>query len=290
MLLPDYDSPSALKALLDSRGMAMQKKFGQNFLINSNARNKLVDSLDIKKDTTVWEIGPGLGAMTHLILEKGAKLTVFEIDKGFVSVLKEFFDDYDTFSIVEGDVLKTWKTQFELTGVPDRLFGNLPYNIAATILGDFITEGIRFDSVVITVQKEVALRICAKPGTEDYSSFSILCQWAYNTEPLMDLAGGSFWPRPNVDSRAVRLIKRTDWPCCKDRNCFLKMLRALYVSRRKTIKNNLTQFFSSADTADVVLKKAGISPMTRAETLPLEELLHLSDIVLEYIKDIKERK
>ncbi|MBO7484628.1 MAG: ribosomal RNA small subunit methyltransferase A [Spirochaetaceae bacterium] len=285
MSLPDYNSPSALKAFLDSKGMAMQKKFGQNFLINSNARNKLVDALDVKKDTTVWEIGPGLGAMTHLILEKGAKLTVFEIDKGFASVLKDFFGDYDTFSIVEGDVLKTWKKHFELTGVPDRLFGNLPYNIAATILADFITEGVRFDSVVITVQKEVASRICAKPGTEDYSSFSVLCQWAYNVEPLLDLAGGSFWPRPNVDSRAVRLTKKNNWPCCKDRNCFMKLLRALYVARRKTIKNNLTQFLSNASLADEILMKAGIDSMTRAEKLCLEELLKLSDIVLEYVNE-----
>jgi 16S rRNA (adenine1518-N6/adenine1519-N6)-dimethyltransferase len=279
----DYDSPSALKAFLDSKGMSMQKKFGQNFLINANARKKLADALNITKGSTVWEIGPGLGAETCLLLDKGANVTAFEIDKGFVSALRELFNNYDNFSIVEGDVLKTWKKQLETTGIPDRLFGNLPYNIAATILADFITEGVRFDSVVITVQKEVAMRICAKPGTEDYSSFSVLCQWAYDTEPLMDLAGGCFWPRPNVDSRAVKLTKKQDWPRCKDPGCFMKMLRGLYVSRRKTIKNNLTQFLSDGTAADVILQKAGINPMTRAETLPLEELLHLSDIVLEYI-------
>ena len=278
----DYDSPSALKAFLDSRGMSMQKKFGQNFLINANARKKLSDALNITEGTTVWEIGPGLGAETQQLLENGAILTAFEIDKGFVSALRELFSNYDNFSIVEGDVLKTWKKQFKTTGIPDRLFGNLPYNIAATILADFINEGVRFNSVVITVQKEVAMRICAKPGTEDYSSFSVLCQWAYDTEPLMDLAGGCFWPRPNVESRAVRLTKKQDWPLCKDPDCFMKMLRGLYVSRRKTIKNNMTRFLSDGTAADAVLQKAGINPMTRAETLPLEELLHLSDIVLEY--------
>ena len=278
----DYDSPSALKTFLDSRGMSMQKKFGQNFLINANARKKLSDALNITEGTTVWEIGPGLGAETQQLLENGAILTAFEIDKGFVSALRELFSNYDNFSIVEGDVLKTWKKQFKTTGIPDRLFGNLPYNIAATILADFINEGVRFNSVVITVQKEVAMRICAKPGTEDYSSFSVLCQWAYDTEPLMDLAGGCFWPRPNVESRAVRLTKKQDWPRCKDPDCFMKMLRGLYVSRRKTIKNNMTRFLSDGTAADAVLQKAGINPMTRAETLPLEELLHLSDIVLEY--------
>ena len=113
---PDYNSPAALKQILDANGFSMQKKFGQNFLINEDARKKLVDNLDINDESTVWEVGPGLGAMTSEILSRGANLTVFEIDRGFASLIKQFFEDYskkDRFRVVEGDVLKTWKKQLE---------------------------------------------------------------------------------------------------------------------------------------------------------------------------------
>lgn len=278
MKLPDYDSPVALKNFLDERGMAMQKKFGQNFLVNANARERLVDALELKKGTKVWEIGPGLGSMTSIILERKADLTAFEIDRGFCSALEDIFQDKKNFSLVPGDVLKNWKKQLEEKGAPERLFGNLPYNIASAILADMIEENIRFDIVVVTVQKEVAMRMAAKPKDDDYSSFSVLCQWAYDVEPLMDLAGGSFWPRPNVDSRAVKLTKKKDFPRCKDVSFFLKFMRSLFVLRRKTIKNNLTQFYSSSEKALKVLEAAGVSPLTRAETLSVEEILRISDI------------
>ena len=137
---PDYNSPAELKAILDTNGFSMQKKFGQNFLINQQAREKLIEALEIEKNTTVWEVGPGLGAMTSIILEKGANLTVFEIDRGFASLVKSFFHDEEEksqFKLVEGDVIKTWYNQTENgTVIPQRFFGNLPYNIAATIIAD----------------------------------------------------------------------------------------------------------------------------------------------------------
>lgn len=279
---PDYNSPAELKAFLESHGMAMQKKFGQNFLINEQARKKLIDSLEINEKSTVWEVGPGLGAMTSEILSRGATLTVFEIDKGFAGFLKQFFSDYiekGKFKIVEGDVLKNWKKELNEKGKPDRFFGNLPYNIAATLIADTIEENVRFEKAVFTVQKEVAIRACAKPDTSDYSSFSILCQWAYNLKPLMDLAGGNFWPRPNVDSRAFVMDIKPDFPCCKNPKTFVKVQRALFSSRRKTVRNNLSNYLCNNEKTLEVLSKAGIDPMTRAEALPIEKMLLLSDIV-----------
>ena len=170
--LPDYNSPTELKNILEENGFSMQKKFGQNFLINQAARAKLIDALDINENTSVWEVGPGLGAMTSGLLKKGSDVTVFEIDRGFISLISRFFDDYSKsgkFKIVEGDVLKTWYSQTEKgTKLPDRFFGNLPYNIAASIIADTIEKGIRFERCVFTVQKEVAVRMAAKPGSEDY--------------------------------------------------------------------------------------------------------------------------
>ncbi len=279
---PDYNSPLELKQFLDQNGFSMQKKFGQNFLVNADARKKIIDFLQIDENTSVWEVGPGLGAMTSEILERKAKLTAFEIDRGFASMVKQFFVEYEEsgkFFLVEGDVLKTWKNYLETTSLPDRFFGNLPYNIAATIIADTIENNIRFDRCVFTVQKEVAQRMTSKPSQDDYSSFSVLCQWAYDVKNIMDLAGGNFWPKPNVDSRAVLFTKKEDFPRCNNPKLFVKMQRALFSSRRKTVRNNLSQFLNNNDIAVECLNKADIDIMKRAEVLTIDELLKLSDII-----------
>lgn len=280
---PDYNSPLALKAFLDENGMAMQKKFGQNFLVNADARKKIIDSLDIDENSTVWEVGPGLGSMTDEILGRGAKLTAFEIDHGFARLVRHFFENYSEkgkFELVEGDVLKTWKKYSDENGVAQRFFGNLPYNVAATIIADTINEGVRFDKAVVTIQKEVAQRMTAKEGTENYSSFSVLCQWAYNVKNIVDLAGGNFWPVPNVASRAVLMTKREDFPRCQNPKLFMKMLRQLFSSRRKTVRNNMLALAGNEKT-DQALEKAGIKPSVRAEDLSVDILLKLSDALNE---------
>ena len=137
---------------------------------------------------------------------------------------------------------------------------------------------MRFEKAVVTVQKEVAQRMCAKPGDKDYSSFSVLCAWAYDVKPLIDLGGGNFWPRPNVDSRAVIMTKKEVFPRCKSPEHFQKILRSLFSSRRKTVKNNLTAFYNDGNRAETILDAAGIDPQIRAEKLSLEQLLHLSDV------------
>ncbi len=281
--LLDYNSPASLKNFLESREMAMQKKFGQNFLINASAREKLTDMLDVTEGTLVWEVGPGLGALTAPVLERGATVKAFEIDRGFANALGDIFapeSEEERFSIVLGDVLKTWKNEAKNT-IPNRFCGNLPYNIAATIIADTISEGIRFERCVFTIQKEVALRMTAQPGTSDYSSFSVLCQWAYDITPIVDLSGGSFWPRPNVDSRAVLFTKKENFPNCISPEHFMKLQRSLFVSRRKTIKNNLSKFYSSNEKAEEILQLAGIDASIRAEKLDVATLLHLSDISFE---------
>jgi len=282
---PDYNSPAELKQVLEINGFSMQKKFGQNFLVNGDARKKLIDALDINENSTVWEIGPGLGSMTSEILERGSNLTCFEIDKGFISLIKQYFDSYsknNKFRIAEGDVLKTWKKQFEVEGkIPDRLFGNLPYNIAATIIADTIENNVRFEKCVFTVQKEVAQRMCAKAGSQDYSSFSVLCQWAYDIKPVMDLSGGNFWPKPNVDSRAVIMTRKENFPECKDIKTFLSVERALFSSRRKTVRNNLSVYLKNNALAVEILQQSGIDPMKRAEVLSINDMLKLSDVIFE---------
>jgi 16S rRNA (adenine1518-N6/adenine1519-N6)-dimethyltransferase len=286
MKMPDYDSPSELRSFLDKLNLGMRKKYGQNFLINQNARNKLLDALEISTGDKVWEIGPGLGAMTKGLLDRGANVTAFEIDPAFSNILRDIFSKYTNFRLIEGDVLKTWPTVSNENRI--YLFGNLPYNIAATLLGDFIEKKRFFKRMVVTVQRETAQRMTARPGTKDYSSFTVLCSSVYKITPLMILKGASFFPVPHVDSQAIRLDLLEDKP--EYPRFFYVLVRSLFSSRRKTIQNNLFNF-----TASVIIKKtpevkspdnkalvarifeeAGIDGNRRAEALELKEFAALA--------------
>lgn len=284
----DYNSPSSIKSFLGVLGFSMQKKFGQNFLINGFARKKIADALEIFDGMSVWEIGPGLGAMTREILDRGARVTAFEIDRGFVAALEGLFAaDIKTgrLSIKAGDALKLWRAAIDEEGAPDRFFGNLPYNIASTLIALTIEKGARFKRMVVTVQKEMAERMTASPRTKNYSSFSVLCQWAYDIKAVMDLGGGNFWPRPSVSSRALVLRPREDFPRCADKSLFMRMERALFASRRKTLRNNLSRFLASDEKARAALDAAGVPFDARAESLDVDSLLLLcervNDVILE---------
>ena len=282
----NYNSASSLRAFLEQEGLGMRKKYGQNFLINPRTRQTLVDALQAEPGAEVWEIGPGLGAMTALLLEKGLLVRAFEIDPGFSRILTRLFANKKGFSLVEGDVMKTWARE---KAVPYFL-GNLPYNIAAALLADLIEKGRLFTRMVVTVQREVALRMCAAVGSPDYSSFSVLCALAYTVKPLMLIRGGSFYPRPQVDSMGVLLEKRNAVPRPA---LFYPLLRALFGSRRKTIKNNLAGFIASRFGKGLpsglsaesicagVLAKSGLKGGERAESLGPEVFLTLANLLQE---------
>jgi 16S rRNA (adenine1518-N6/adenine1519-N6)-dimethyltransferase len=266
----NYDSPLALKAFLEERGLGMRKKFGQNFLINPGVRRKLVDSLGPEKGEEVWEIGPGLGVMTRDLLDRGCRVRAFEIDPGFIGVLREFFGDRESFLLVEGDVLKTWRREEG----SDYLIGNLPYNIAAVLLADMIEGGRFFKRMVVTVQREVARRMTAKPGSADYSSFSVLTGSAYRASPLMVIGGNSFYPPPRVDSQGVLMELLPPEERAGRFPLFYPLVRRLFSSRRKTIRNTLQSFVSSRVTggdarslSSAALESCGIKPEERAENL-----------------------
>lgn len=282
MNIPDYNSPSSIKSVLDENGLGMQKKFGQNFLINGKIRNQLIDALEIHKGEKVWEVGPGLGAMTKSLLEKGADLTVFEIDRGFIGLLKQYFGSFENFKITEGDVMKTWLIEAEKNGVPKKFFGNLPYNIAAVLIASTIENGVLFDKMVVTVQKEVGNRMLAKPGSAEYSSFSVLCSWAYEIKPLRIISPAAFWPKPNVDSQSLILTERKNFPGCKNRALFFEIVKALFSARRKTIKNNLQAWIKTKKlNAGFVeaAEKAGLKENLRAENLTVNDFLNLTAVI-----------
>jgi len=269
----NYNSSLELKTFLEQQGLGMQKKFGQNFLVDANAKKILVEALGIQAGDEVWEVGPGLGAMTALLLEKNVKLKAFEIDKGFIRILKELFGGNDNFNLIEGDVMKNWEKHVSSSASPCYLFGNLPYNIGAALLADFIEKRYIFQRIVVTVQKETALRMAAKAGTKDYSSFSVLCASSYKVKPVITIRPSSFYPQPNVDSMGVLMESKgvTLFP-----PGFFKLVRALFTSRRKTIRNNLTAFVNSKEICEAVLSENGLTGSERAETLEVDMFLSLA--------------
>ncbi len=277
---PDYNSPQEIKSFLEENGMAMQKKFGQNFLLNEKARNNIIDLLECKKNETVWEVGPGLGCMTELLLKKEMNVCAFEIDRGFIKFLHEFFKDYEernSFKIVEGDVLKTWKKEIENKNIPSKLFGNLPYNIAATFIADTITNGFCFEKCVFTVQKEVAKRMCSAIGKPDYSSFTVLCNSVYDVKLGNELAAGNFWPKPNVASQTV-IMKKKEIPYeIKNKKLFYSLIHTLFSSRRKTIANNIKSILPPNISCETFFAGTGIDSTLRAEALSIKDFIVLSE-------------
>jgi 16S rRNA (adenine1518-N6/adenine1519-N6)-dimethyltransferase len=263
----------------------MTKRFGQNFLVNRDSRERVLEELKAGPGMHVWEIGPGIGAMTALALEAGLAVTAFEIDHGFSRLLKRLFGDNPSFKLVEGDFMDTWKGEYEASGSPDRIFGNLPYNAANAIIASLIEGSLVPPRMIFTVQKEAGLRMIAVPGSKDYSSFSVLCSSACKVKLAFDLGKNSFWPVPRVTSAVVRMIPRPDPIATKDRAGFSAFVRAGFASRRKTLRNTIRAASAAlgpslgrGDGASVesalaeVLDAQGIRADVRAEALRPEEL------------------
>ncbi|HWR12441.1 MAG TPA: rRNA adenine dimethyltransferase family protein [Rectinemataceae bacterium] len=299
-----YDSPASIKTFLEASGLAMSKRFGQNFLVDPNAREKLYAALGTNAPVHVWEIGPGIGAMTSLLLERGHYVTAFEIDHGFARILRELFGDNPRFRLVEGDFLKTWRGALDSVassagaalvvpsnsadapggaGVasatstssakPDIIFGNLPYNVALAIIADLLENNDVPGRMIFTVQKEAARRIASGPGTKDYSAFSVLCSSVCRTKILYDIGAAAFWPRPRVTSSVVSLSPRPDPIAAEDRSGFSRFVRSAFSSRRKTLRNNVNAMDNDfGGKLDETLTRLGIQADIRAEALDPEHL------------------
>ena len=284
----NYDSPVEIDRILKANGLAMTKKFGQNFLISCPMREKLVSLMEVESGMKVWEIGPGLGAITHMLLRDGVNLTAFEIDHGFVKILNEqAFNDEENFTLVEGDALKTLFRK-RLLPLPERIIGNLPYNVGSVIIAKLIEQSYLPPMMIFTLQKEVVDRMVGKVGSESYSSFSVLTQIDYENTLSLKLSRGCFWPQPNVDS-AVVVMKRREHSLVPDeyRETFLTLLRAIFQQRRKTVRNNLQSSLygnSGKDFVELVLRQSGLDGSERAEVLPVEKIVEMAEVIQSNIK------
>lgn len=278
----DYNSISEISGKLEENGLSMTKKFGQNFLISGQSVDRIVSLSGAKPGLRVWEIGPGLGALTSKLLKTGANVTCFEIDHGFCRILKEeAFGDEPNFTLIEGDALKTWKDEWEKTGTPDLICANLPYNVGSVLIASFIENRCLPDMMVYTLQSEVVQRICSNIGDDQYSGFSILTSLDYENREALKLKSRCFWPVPNVDSSVVVMSKRAKSLVKEELATeVIKLVRVLFAQRRKTIKNNLKALGLSSEVIDSALEKAELNPLERAEKLTVSQIETLAQVLI----------
>ncbi|MBR0520073.1 MAG: ribosomal RNA small subunit methyltransferase A [Spirochaetales bacterium] len=273
----DYSSISSITRLLEENGLGMTKKFGQNFLVSMGALDRITALSGACEGMRVWEVGPGIGALTTKLLQTGAEVTAFEIDHGFCRILREqAYVDVPNFKLVEGDALKNWKTEWETQGTPDIICANLPYNVGSIFIASVIENRCLPQTMVFTLQSEVVDRICAKQTDDAFSGFSILTGIDYENTDAMRLRSGCFFPSPNVDSSVVVMRKREN-PLVPDEEArdFLELVRILFAQRRKTVKNNLKATGKSSADIDRALTECGISQTERAEKLSVWQILAL---------------
>jgi 16S rRNA (adenine1518-N6/adenine1519-N6)-dimethyltransferase len=269
---PDYDSPKALSAYLDARELGMRKRYGQNFLVNPDVRRRVADVAEMSSGSLVWEIGPGLGAMTAQILDRDARAVAFEIDPGFSAALREIYGADGRFQLREGDFLKTWKAAWA-EEKPDRILGNLPYNSAAAMVAALLEGGPPAERMVFTVQREAAHRMASSPGTKDYASFTVLCRSVCDVHIAFDIGSSAFWPAPRVTSSVILMTPRPNAAPEAGTPGFTQFVRSLFSSRRKTAVNNLRALGRSGPEIADVLRSLGFSEAVRAEALSPDELL-----------------
>jgi 16S rRNA (adenine1518-N6/adenine1519-N6)-dimethyltransferase len=265
------DSPSEIRSLLEERGLALKKRWGQNFLVNRAARERIVSLLDPGPTETIWEIGPGLGAMTAALASLAGMVIAFEVDRGMCRFLEESLGGTPAFTLVPGDFLDTWKTVLTERGQPHRVFGNLPYRSASLMLAELIEGGVRPQRMVFTVQKELGERMASLPGRKSYSSFSVLCQSCFTVTARGDLQPGNFYPAPEVVSSLVEMAPRAGAPDGRVLETLSLLARQLFSARRKTIRNNAKEPALLA-----ALEEEGIDLGQRAEQIPPEAFVRLA--------------
>lgn len=286
----DIATPKRTQEILEQFDLSAKKSLGQNFLIDTNILHNIVKSAKVDNQTNVIEVGPGIGALTEQLARAAKKVVAFEIDDRLLPVLEETLAPYDNITVLHQDVLKADLDQVAAEHFsPDDplvLVANLPYYITTPIIMRFLESSLKLDSMTVMMQKEVANRISAAPGTKAYGSLSIAIQYYMDTEVAFTVPKTVFRPMPNVDSAIIHLTRK-DKPAVtvKDEAFFFAVVRASFVQRRKTLRNNLQTAFGKEeavkDKLAAAFEKSGIDPSRRGETLSLEEFGRLADALID---------
>lgn len=286
-------APSTIKELKEKHGFHFSKSLGQNFLTDKNIIDHIIADSLIGENDLVIEIGPGIGALTAEAAQAAAKVVAIEIDQGLIPILKETLSDYDNVTVVNQDVLKTdlkALIQTHSRGGKVRIIGNLPYYITTPIIMKILEDQVPADSITAMMQKEVADRIKAAPGSKTYGALSVAVQYYCTVEQILSVPREVFVPQPKVDSAVLRMDARKEHPVeLTDERMFFQCVKASFEQRRKTLLNSLTGTAGlSKDAIREILATAEIDSARRPETLDLCEFALIANLVAAYTKDHQE--
>ena len=279
-------NPQKTIEIIQKYEFVFQKKFGQNFLIDGRVLEKIMDAADISGDDFVLEIGPGIGTMTQYLAERARAVMAVEIDRNLIPILSETLKEYDNVSVLNADILKVDLTKVaeeKNEGRPIKVVANLPYYITTPIIMGLFESHVPVENITVMVQKEVADRMQAGPGTKDYGALSLAVQ--YYAEPYIaaNVPPNCFMPRPKVGSAVIRLTRHKNPPVQADNEKLLfQLIRASFNQRRKTLQNGIKNYsglnFSKEEVAQA-LEQMGVSPTIRGEALTLEQFAQLSNLL-----------
>ncbi|GAJ27328.1 dimethyladenosine transferase [Liquorilactobacillus sucicola DSM 21376 = JCM 15457] len=287
---PDIASPVRTRAIMETYGLSFKKSLGQNFLTDVNVLKKIVNAAQVDENDDVIEIGPGIGALTEQIAKKAHSVLALELDDRLIPVLSETLAPYDNIQVLRQDVLKA-----DLKDLLARHFdgqhqvkvvANLPYYITSPIILHLLETGIHFEAIVVMMQREVAERLGARPGTKAYGSLTVRVQYQMNVQVAFIVPKTVFVPQPKVDSAIVVLDPKEVQVLPQNEQLFFKVVRGCFQHRRKNIWNNLLAFLGK-QTVDKeklqrVLAELNISPKERAENLAINDFIHLTNKIIDF--------
>lgn len=281
-------NPQKTIEVLQKYNFSFQKKFGQNFLIDPHVLDKIIAAAEITKDDFVLEIGPGIGTLTQYLAETAREVVAVEIDSTLIPILEDTLSAYDNVSVINEDVLKVdlRKLAEERNGgKPIKVVANLPYYITTPIIMSLFESHVPLKSLTVMVQKEVALRMQAGPGTKDYGALSLAVQYYASPYLAANVPPNCFMPRPNVGSAVIRLTRFEETPVqVKDEKLLFRLIRASFNQRRKTLQNGLVNSQELDFTKEQVaaaIATLGVSPSVRGEALTLEQFAALANALSE---------
>ena len=288
MARPYLGNPKYTIEVLQKYGFVFQKRFGQNFLIDTHVLDRIIEASEITKDDFVLEIGPGIGTMTQYLAESAGKVIAVEIDKNLIPILGETLAEYDNVTVINEDILKldiNRLVEEENDGKPIKVVANLPYYITTPIIMGLFESHVPLQSITVMVQKEVADRMQVGPGSKDYGALSLAVQYYAKPYIAANVPPNCFIPRPGVGSAVIRLTRYEEPPVMvKDESLMFKLIRASFNQRRKTLQNGIANSpelpYSKAQ-VEKALEKMGLAANVRGESLTLAEFAKLSDTISE---------
>lgn len=286
MTEPTLGNPQNTIEILKKYNFTFQKKFGQNFLIDTHVLDKIIAAAEITKDDFVLEIGPGIGTMTQYLAQAAGKVAAVEIDKALIPILGDTLSAYDNVIIINEDVLKVdiqKLVEEENGGRPVKVVANLPYYITTPIIMGLFEKHVPIESITVMVQKEVADRMQVGPGTKDYGALSLAVQYYASPYIVANVPPNCFMPRPKVGSAVIRLTRHAETPVqVDDEKLLFQIIRASFNQRRKTLANGLKNYEGLSfekETIEAAIAECGFSPSVRGEALSLEEFAKLANVL-----------